>query len=274
MVATGLSGPGRAQCGQCAGLCAGGPVGEWAGPAPDWWPGDEERGRATTSRGDGGGLGYAGRFDRNFPQGFALAEAQATLRFALAQAPALEYFAPLGRPALAAQCQHLVACAGRRGLPGGAFMWCLGGGGGRLPTLLAELPGERWAEEAAAVFWRDCRNHSHAFFQTPADRNGCLWRLSVPQTAPVSGADFEQALIEWHGGLRWLWAPPQRADQIHQLARELGGHAKAWRVVNEATAGRGRLDTRQAALVGISRQLKASFDPHGLFNPGLTPHAN
>jgi FAD/FMN-containing dehydrogenase len=24
----------------------------------------------------------------------------------------------------------------------------------------------------------------------------------------------------------------------------------------------------------IERRLKSTFDPHGIFNPGLTPHAN
>ena len=275
MVATGLSGPGRASVGSVRDYVLGARLVNGLGQHLTFG-GQVMKNVAgyDVSRLMAGALGTLGVLTEISLKVLPLPTAQATLRFALAQAPALEYLHRWGGRPLPLNASTWLPAPDGEGCLVVRLCGALAAVEAGCRTLLAELPGERWAEEAAAVFWRDCRNHSHAFFQTPADRNGCLWRLSVPQTAPVSGADFEQALIEWHGGLRWLWAPPQRADQIHQLARELGGHAKAWRVVNEATAGRGRLDTRQAALVGISRQLKASFDPHGLFNPGLTPHAN
>ena len=200
--------------------------------------------------------------------------AQATLAFPVAAAPALEHLHRWGgRPLPLNASTWLQAPAA------GPWLYVrLAGAAAAVEagarTLLAELAGERLTPERSVALWRSVRHQTHAFFETPADANAGLWRLSVPQTAPVSAPDFASALIEWHGGLRWLWAPPERADHVRQLARSLGGNAQPWVAADGLPMGNGRLDSRDAALAKISRQLKASFDPHGIFNPGLTPHAN
>jgi glycolate oxidase FAD binding subunit len=111
-----------------------------------------------------------------------------------------------------------------------------------------------------------------------------LWRISVPQTASVLRLPGHP-LVEWHGGLRWLWAPASAGAELQGLARAAGGSAAVFmdtRARGQAsntnastgTAAPTPLQTDSPALNAISQRLKASFDPQGLFNPGLTTDAN
>ena len=45
-------------------------------------------------------------------------------------------------------------------------------------------------------------------------------------------------LIEWHGGLRWVWAPASAAALLRNAAQKAGGHATLFR----ASASRGDAD--------------------------------
>ncbi|NVO06910.1 MAG: glycolate oxidase subunit GlcE, partial [Rhodoferax sp.] len=81
-----------------------------------------------------------------------------------------------------------------------------------------------------------------------------------------------QPLVEWHGGLRWLWAPAAAAAELQALARAAGGTASAFadpRAAGQAGNAAGSLQTDSPTLNAISQRLKTSFDPQGLFNPGL-----
>jgi FAD/FMN-containing dehydrogenase len=40
------------------------------------------------------------------------------------------------------------------------------------------------------------------------------------------------------------------------------------------TSASTRFNAKNSAQAAIERRLKTTFDPHGIFNPGLTPHAN
>ena len=140
--------------------------------------------------------------------------------------------------------------------------------------MLQELPGMRMDNAQAAPDWALCRDQKLPFFHRPADTALVLWRLSVPQTAPMLALPWAQ-LVEWHGGLRWLWAPADAANQLQAAAHAAGGNATVF-VANDAySAGaRGRFNAQGLAEAAVERRLKATFDPHGIFNPGLTPHAN
>lgn len=140
--------------------------------------------------------------------------------------------------------------------------------------MLAEVTGERLDNGQVSADWDLCRDQQLPFFTNRPSADAVLWRLSLPQTAPVLQLPTE-TLVEWHGGLRWLWAPASAASELQALAGAAGGSASAF-VAGQPTpaALANTLAPADAALVAISQRLKASFDPQGIFNPGLTSDAN
>ena len=135
-------------------------------------------------------------------------------------------------------------------------------------TLLAQHSGTRMDNAQAQPDWALCRDQQLPFFvERPAD-DWELWRLSVAQTAPAFDLPWAQ-LVEWHGGLRWLWAPASAAAQLQALAQTQGGNATIFvAACAGSTRARGQFDTKNSASDAIQRRLKTSFDPHGIFNPG------
>ena len=127
----------------------------------------------------------------------------------------------------------------------------------------------------AAADWRASGEHSLPFFTQPPSSDACLWRLSVPQTAPALNL---QALgvpghpyIEWHGAQRWVWAPASKASALRDLARSLGGHAVLFRTSTQhgdADKAVGVFAPLDAVQQRIQDQLKKQFDPAGILNPG------
>jgi len=115
--------------------------------------------------------------------------------------------------------------------------------------------------------WAACRDQTLPFFRAPAPDLG-LWRLSVPQTAPELQLPFAP-LIEWHGGLRWLWAPLSALPQLRAAAAEVGGTATLFRApAFTGTATPERFSRPSPALFAIHQRLKHEFDPAGIFNRG------
>jgi glycolate oxidase FAD binding subunit len=135
-------------------------------------------------------------------------------------------------------------------------------------TMLAEVQGERMDTLQAAADWELCRNQQLPFF-TQAHRPGMvLWRVSVAQTAPVLDLPGTP-LVEWHGGLRWLWAPPEAAAHLQAQARTAGGFATQFIAASARyTGATGQFGTQNTAEAAIAQRLKASFDPQGIFNVG------
>ena len=184
------------------------------------------------------------------------APAEATLRFALSQAQALE---------------RLNAWGGQP-LPLNASCWVEDQG---VDTLYLRLRGAEAAVHAAcrslggepqpdaAADWVACRDHQLPWFTERAGRD--LWRLSVPQTAPVLDLP-EPPLVEWHGGQRWIAAPRADAEAVRRAAAAVGGHATLFRPA--APTGVPRFAPPAPPLDRIQRELKARFDPAGIFNPG------
>jgi glycolate oxidase FAD binding subunit len=137
--------------------------------------------------------------------------------------------------------------------------------------MLQTAPGTRMDNAVAAPDWLACRDQRLPFFSTPPQQGMLLWRLSVPQTAPVLDLPGSP-LIEWHGGLRWLWAPPDAATQIQNVASQASGNATIF-IANHAhsTRANGQFDSQsllKPPLDAIHRRLKAEFDPAGIFNRG------
>jgi glycolate oxidase FAD binding subunit len=115
--------------------------------------------------------------------------------------------------------------------------------------------------------WQACRNQTLPFFTAPAPHL-CLWRLSVPQTAPALDLPFAQ-FVEWHGGQRWLWAPASAHTQLRAAAAAVGGTATIF-IANyqDNTAPTGRFHPLNEATQRIHLRLKNEFDPAGIFNRG------
>ncbi|WP_281790042.1 glycolate oxidase subunit GlcE [Limnohabitans sp. INBF002] len=129
-----------------------------------------------------------------------------------------------------------------------------------------------------AADWTASGEQTLDFFKAPTEQD-CLWRLSVPQTAPVldvrvNGAACAQ-YIEWHGAQRWLWAPASAATQVRDAAVKAGGHATLFRTSTASRQTLGDVDKQvgvytplNAVQQRIQNELKKQFDPAGIFNPG------
>lgn len=174
--------------------------------------------------------------------------AEATLRFELPQAKAIG---------------AMNAWAGQP-LPISATCWSddlltvrLSGAQAAVAAAKAKLGGEEVA--GAAAFWHDLRDQRLAFFAGDEP----LWRVSIPSTAPPL---FRAPLIEWSGSQRWLRGGD--APAIRVAASQAGGHATLFRGGSGDERSCGVFWPLSPPLMQIHRQLKAAFDPRGVFNPG------
>jgi glycolate oxidase FAD binding subunit len=148
----------------------------------------------------------------------------------------------------------------------GALLLRLRGAQAAVDAALGTLGGERIDEAQAAPFWAGLRDQRDEYFVAARDaveRGAGLWRLSVPPTTPPLGLPGEQ-LIEWGGAQRWLVSAAPAAALRDACAR-VGGHATLWRAKDRSA---GVFAPLRAPLDRIHRELKAAFDPAGLFNPG------
>ena len=136
----------------------------------------------------------------------------------------------------------------------------------------------RMSAADTAEDWKASGEHTLDFFTAPTEHD-CLWRLSVPQTAPVLDVRVNAAAcaqyVEWHGAQRWLWAPASAASQVREAAVKVGGHATLFRTsaVSQQTLGDvdkqvGVYTSLNAVQQRIQNELKKQFDPAGIFNPG------
>lgn len=160
---------------------------------------------------------------------------------------------------------------GGQPLPVSASCWCDG-------VLTVRLSGAQAAVSAAEkkmggetlpdadIFWRSVREQTHAFFTSAS----AIWRLSVPSvTAKTSSLGLSgTTLIEWGGAQRWLIADADVvADplKIRAAASAVGGHATLYRGGDKSV---GVFHPLAPAVARIHHNLKATFDPAGIFNPG------
>lgn len=186
-----------------------------------------------------------------------IAPASATIRFQMDEATAL---------------QRMNEWAGRP-LPINASAWWNGTLVLRLRGALAavnaaidSLGGDVIEADFGTQFWQGLRDHSDEFFEhaNQAVQGGAtLWRLSLPSTTAALGLHGE-TLVEWGGAQRWL-VSPQSPVQVRELVRQAGGHATIFRAKDKSA---GVFAPLAPALMRIHLDLKKSFDPAGVFNPG------
>ena len=119
-------------------------------------------------------------------------------------------------------------------------------------------------ESDAGSLWSSVRDHRHAFFVKATAARVPVWRLSVGSTAPYTDLGGEQ-LIEWGGALRWFAATRPEPAKVHAWAQAHGGHATLFRAHERPADASSPMPP---VLAGLHKRLKATFDPHGILNPG------
>jgi glycolate oxidase FAD binding subunit len=186
-----------------------------------------------------------------------IAPATATLRFQMDEAQALT------------QLNHWAGLP----LPLNANAWWEGtllvrlrGAFAAVQSAIAGMGGELIEPELGPAFWDGLRHQSDEFFvkaRAAVDGGATLWRISVPQTAAPLALPGPQ-LIEWGGAQRWL-CTSTAAGAVRDAAAAAGGHATLY-LGSDRSAG--VFSPLRSPLDRIHRELKRSFDPAGIFNPG------
>ncbi|MES2581776.1 MAG: glycolate oxidase subunit GlcE [Pseudomonadota bacterium] len=273
MVAAGLSGPARASAGAVREYVLGLQMVNGLGEALTFG-GQVMKNVAgyDVSRMLVGSMGTLGLITQVSLKVLPVAPAEATLVFALDQTTALECLHRWGGQPLPlnASCwihDNTASPAGQdllfvrlRGAVAAVEAAC--------QKMLAEQRGQRMDNTQAQGDWALCRDQQLPFFQRPVEPSLALWRISVAQTAPAFNDLPWPRLVEWHGGLRWLWAPVDAGVQLHALARSHGGNASIFVAQPLDFSGAvGRFAISDPAQMAIQQRLKQSLDPHGIFNP-------
>lgn len=208
-----------------------------------------------------GSLGTLGLIAEVSLKVLPMAPGEATLKFEVSQAQALERLNAWGGQPLPLNASCWVMDAG---VP--ALYLRLRGAVAAVDAACQSLGGERQDNAAAAPDWTLCRDQQLPWFLERGKRD--LWRLSVPQTAPVLDLP-EPPIVEWHGGLRWVRSAPEDALRLREVAAGVGGHATLFMAGSARPPGaEGRFDALKPPLDRIHRELKRQFDPSGIFNRG------
>ena len=143
---------------------------------------------------------------------------------------------------------------------------------GELLKLLAPFDaGHALEGRESEKFWRAARNCE--FLAEPRER--AIWRASV---APSKGAEFVARLgklalahyYDWGGGLVWFASDPSPAvaRSVRAAVRQIGGHATLIRAPDELRENVDVFEPLTPTVRELTRGIKASFDPDGIFNFG------
>ncbi|MBD3894105.1 glycolate oxidase subunit GlcE [Hydrogenophaga sp.] len=284
MVAAGLSGPARASVGSVRDFVLGVQLingsGEWL-----TFGGQVIKNVAgyDVSRLMVGSMGTLGVVTDVSLKVLPLPLAEATLVFSLPQHEALEQLHRWGAQPLPLNASCWVRDASQPDAPELLFVRLRGARAAvqwAVDRICREAGGGQRIDNAqAGADWAACADQRLPFFR-PAqlesadqtDRSLCLWRLSVPATAPVLHLPGPLAaapqMIEWHGAQRWLWASFSAAAELRAAAAAVGGHACLFRAGADGAADVPRWDRQSPTLAAIEQRLRACFDPFSIFNPG------
>ncbi len=208
------------------------------------------------------------------------APAEATLRFTLGQAEALQQMARWRALPLPLNASCWVQDSTAPGTPSHLYMRLRGAVAAVQAAslrMLQDAPGERLDTAATAPDWTACREQTLPFFDASQRPGLALWRLSVAPNTPVledaalgiPGGAQGATLVEWHGGLRWLWAPVAAGEALRAWSRRAGGHATLFRCPQGVAVPTAHRHTPpEPTVLAIQQRLKEQFDPAGILNPG------
>lgn len=265
MVAAGLSGPARASAGSVRDYVLGAEIVNGQGERLRFG-GTVMKNVAgyDLSRLMAGSWGRLGLITEVSLKVLPVAPAEATLRFECGQAEALARLNAWGGQPLPLNASCWVNDGGQ-----GTLYLRLRGAVAAVQAACRTLGGERLDAAAVAPDWAACREQTLPWFAARAPGQA-LWRLSVPDTAPVLQWPADP-LIEWHGALRWVQAPVEAGPALQALTAAVGGSATLFRAAGaEPAMAAGPLDAKMPAVAAIESRLRLAFDPHGVFSaPGL-----
>ena len=266
-VAAGLNGPGRASAGAVRDFVLGAQL--LNGRAELLTFGGQVMKNVAgydVSRSLAGSMGTLGVLVEMSLKVLPMAPAEATLCFEMDQTSALAALNRWGGQPLPLNASCWVRDQGRD-----LLYVRLRGAVAAVEAACALMGGQRLDNATVAPEWVACREQTLPFFSQSPAPGAALWRVSLPQTAPalaLGGQGPEHQLVEWHGALRWVWAPVAQAQGIRAAALAAGGHATLFRPASDADRSVGVFTPLSAPLAAIHRRLKAEFDPAGIFNPG------
>ena len=259
MVAAGLSGPSRAAAGSLRDHLLGATLLNGRGELLSFG-GQVIKNVAgyDVSRLLAGSLGVLGVLVEVSLKVLPIAAASATLRFDAGAEAALALLHRWGAAPLPLQASAWC---------GGKLLVRLGGAAAAVGAARTALGGDALEEGAAAAFWNGLRDQTDVYFVAARDAvahsDATLWRLGVPQTAPLLGLGGAE-LIEWHGAQRWL-VTSQPVAAVRAAAAAVGGHATMFASRDKSA---GAFAPLSAPLQRIHERLKDAFDPQRIFNPG------
>jgi glycolate oxidase FAD binding subunit len=262
MVAAGLSGPARASAGAVRDFVLGMTLVNGRGELLTFG-GQVMKNVAgyDVSRLVTGSLGTLGLIVEISLKVLPVAPGEATLKFEMSQAQALQRLAEWGGQPLPLNASCWVDNDGVHTL-----YLRLRGALAAVESACRTLGGERQDNDTVASDWDLCRDQRLPWFEQRGDRD--LWRLAVAQTAPVLDLP-ELPLVEWHGGQRWVRVEPGAEAALREAAARAGGHATLFALGRDRGApATGRFAPLAPPLDRIHRELKRQFDPKGIFNPG------
>ena len=130
----------------------------------------------------------------------------------------------------------------------------------RLKVLRAERD---WTQAQLAEQLEVSRQTINAIEKGKFDPSLPLTRVAVPSASPDLFAELPQ-LIEWGGARRWISAEIDIEDLRGRL-QAVDGSACAFR---GHAPGVAVFQPLPRAMLKLQRNLKSSFDPAGIFNPG------
>nr|CAA6817375.1 MAG: Glycolate dehydrogenase (EC, FAD-binding subunit GlcE [uncultured Thiotrichaceae bacterium] len=135
----------------------------------------------------------------------------------------------------------------------------LAGTEGAVKQAQKQLAGE--VLESGVDFWNRLKEHELNFFN-----NNNVWRISVAPDTPVMGLEGKW-LYDWGGAQRWL-VSTQSAAAIRSATEQVGGHATLFRTnYSSPYQNEQAFHPLGTGMMRYQRQLKAAFDPQGIFNP-------
>ncbi len=128
------------------------------------------------------------------------------------------------------------------------------------------------AHESGDSLWRGLRDGAPLI----ALSGQAIWRISTrPGAGPALAAAIRSKVqgrhyFDWGGGLIWIATPADdaAAASVREATRAHGGHATLMRAPPELRAAIDVFEPLPEPLMRISREIKARFDPDGIFNPG------
>jgi len=146
----------------------------------------------------------------------------------------------------------------------------------RIPALMErmDVSGATLSVDAHTAFWEDIRDIA----AVPAREDTALWRISSPAmagpdiVAAIAAQRTAKVIYDWSGGLIWLETGLEDdagAEAIRAACQpHSGAHATLFRAPPALKANVPVFNPLEPAHMALTRSIKASLDPQGLFNPG------